>query len=126
MSSAATHHHATPAMTYVLERLEQKCCPQGLHVIVEELQWMGHRCMTYEKLWDAVRAELRATHPRIRRVAEGVYWFAQSDIPLGWSLFRDKRMLPCFYRRYPPAISWEDIDLPENLLPPPPRPGRPA
>ena len=106
-------------MTRVLERLEQKCCPQGLHVIFEELRWMGDRTMTYEQLSDAVHSDLRATHPRIRRVAEGVYWFAELDIPLGWSLFRDRRMLPCFYRRYPPAISWEDLDLPENVLPPP-------
>ena len=113
-------------MTRVLERLEQKCCPQGLHVIVEELQWMGYPSMTYEKLWQAVCAELNNARPRIRRVAEGVYWFAESDIPLGWSLFGDKRMLPCFYRRYPPAISWDDLDQPENLLPPPPKPGHQA
>lgn len=124
MSKPANGKHATPAITLVLERLEQKCCPQGLHVMLEELRWMGERSMTYEKLWDAVRADLRAANPRIRRVAEGVYWFAKLEIPLGWSLFRDRRMLPCFYRRYPPAISWEDLDLPDNLLPPPPRPAR--
>jgi hypothetical protein len=106
-------------MRRVLERLEQKCCPQGLHVMLEELQWMGERSMTYEKLFHAVRTELRATHPRIQRVAEGVYWFAGTDIPPGWSLFGDWRTLPCFYRKYPPAISWDDLDLPENVLPPP-------
>ncbi len=125
MSSAAAHKQAPP-MKRLLERLEQKCCPQGLHVILEELRWMGDRSMTYEQLSDAVLTDLRAPHPRIRRVAEGVYWFAELDIPLGWSLFRDKRMLPCFYRKYPPAISWEDLDLPENVLPPPPQPPRQA
>ncbi len=107
-------------MTRLLERLEQKCCPQGLHVIVEELRWMGDQSMTYEKLWQAVSADLRAAHPRVRRIAEGIYWFAELEVPVGWSLFGDRRMLPCFYRRYPPAISWDDLDLPENLLPPPP------
>ena len=121
MSSAAPHKPGTPTIRLVLDRLEQKCCPQGLHVILEELRWMGDRSITYEELWQAVRTELHAAHPRIRRVAEGVYWFAQTDIPLGWSLFADRRMLPCFYRRYPPAISWDDLDLPENVLPPPPQ-----
>jgi hypothetical protein len=125
MSKAAAYKQASP-MARVLERLEQKCCPQGLHVIFEELRWMGDRSMTYEQLSHAVHTDLRAPHPRIRRVAEGVYWFAELDIPLGWSLFRDRRMLPCFYRRYPPAISWEDLDLPENVLPPPGRPPRQA
>jgi hypothetical protein len=118
MSSAATHKQASP-MTRVLARLEHKCCPQGLHVILEELHWLGDRSLTYEQLSHAVHTDLRASHPRIRRVAEGVYWFAELDIPLGWSLFRDQRMLPCFYRRYPPAISWEDLDRPDNVLPPP-------
>ncbi len=31
----------------------------------------------------AVRAEMGGDHPRIRRVAEGVYWFADAEIPLG-------------------------------------------
>ena len=119
MSSAPPCKRPTPPMRWVLERLEQKRCPQGLHVMLEELQWMGERSLTYEKLWHAVRTELRAAHPRIRRVAEGIYWFADADIPPGWSLFRDRRMLPCFYRRYPPAIPWDELDLPENLLPPP-------
>ena|SRR5690348_10212411 len=121
MSSAPPRKRAKTPMGWVLERLEQKCSPQGLHVVLEELQWMGERSLTYEELWHAVRTELRAAHPRIRRVAEGVYWFADADLPPGWSLFRDRRMLPCFYRRYPPAISWDDLDLPENLLPPPPQ-----
>ena len=111
-----------PLMNCVLERLEHKCSPQGLHTMVEELQWMGLRSITYEKLWRAVRAELRTTRPRIRRVAEGVYWFVDTTIPFGWSLYRDRRMLPCFYRTYPPAISWDDLDRPENILPPPARP----
>ena len=87
--------------------------------MAEELRWLGERSMTYEKLSQAVHAELREIHPRIRRVAEGVYWFAEGATPQGWSLYGDKRMLPCFYRRYPPEISWEEIDLPENMLPPP-------
>jgi hypothetical protein len=120
MSSAAAHKRVSP-MSGVLERLEHKCCPQGLHVILEELRWLGDRSLTYEQLSHAVKTDLRGPRPRIRRVAEGVYWFAQLDIPLGWSLFGDRRMLPCFYRRYPPAISWEELDLPENVLPPPAR-----
>jgi hypothetical protein len=102
-----------------LERFEHKRCPQGLHVIAEELQWMGERSITYEKVLEAIRTELKNARPRVRRVAEGVYWFADAEIPLGWSLYRDRRMLPCFYRRYPPEISWEDVDLPDNVLPPP-------
>jgi hypothetical protein len=90
--------------------------------MVEELQWMGDHSITYEKLLQAVRAELNDPHPRIRRVAEGVYWFKDAEIPLGWSLYGDRRMLPCFYRRYPPQISWDELDLPENLLPPPSKP----
>ena len=69
MSSASPHGHGTPAIRRVLERLEQKCCPQGLHVILEELQWMGDRSTTYEELRRAVRTELHAARPRIRRVA---------------------------------------------------------
>jgi len=109
----------TAVIAKVLERLESKCCPQGLHVMVEELQWMGDRSISYEKVLKAVHAEVGQRHPRIRRVAEGVYWFADTEIPAGWSLYGDRRMLPCFYRRYPPQISWDDLDLPENLLPPP-------
>jgi hypothetical protein len=119
MSSHSARRNGTAIMRRVLERLERKCCPQGLHVMVEELQWMGERSITYEKLLHAVRAELQDYHPRIRRVAEGVYWFSDAQIPLGWSIYGDRRMLPCFYRKYPPEISWDDLDLPENLLPPP-------
>jgi hypothetical protein len=121
VSSHASGRDAAAIMASILKRLEEKCCPQGLHVMVEELQWMGDRLLTYEKVLKAVRAELKRARPRIRRVAEGVYWFADAEIPLGWSLYRDRRMLPCFYRRYPPEISWEDLDLPENLLPQPPK-----
>jgi hypothetical protein len=119
MNSGSLHKPGTPAIKRIIERLEQKGCPQGLHVIAEELQWMGQRSTTYEELWHAVRTELRGDHPRIQRVAEGVYWLSATEIPLGWSLFGDRRMLPCFYRQYPPTISWEDLDLPENILPPP-------
>jgi hypothetical protein len=90
MSSHSARCHATAIMTRILERLEGKSCPQGLHVMVEELQWMGERSLTYEQVLKAVRAELKDARPRIRRVAEGVYWFADADIPLGWSLYRDR------------------------------------
>ncbi len=89
--------------------------------MVEELQWMGFRSITYNQLLRAVHAELRTAHPRIRRIAQGVYWFADMNIPCGWSLYGDRRMLPCFYRTYPPAISWDDLDRPENILPSPRR-----
>ena len=110
-----------PVMDWILERIERKCCPQGLNVISEELRWMGQDSMTYEKLMQAVRLELRKPYPRIQSVAEGIYWFANKRIPTGWSLYGDKRMLPCFYREYPPAISWDKLDRPENILP---RPGK--
>lgn len=87
--------------------------------MLEELQWMGAGALTCDQLRAAVRAEMRRPRPRIQRVAENVYWFMDRDIPLGWSLYRDRRMLPCFYRVYPPAISWDDLDRPENILPPP-------
>jgi len=119
MNSAPPLKHGTSSIQLIIARLEHKGCPQGLHVVLEELRWMGKRSITYEKLWHAVRKELGAARPRIRRVAEGVYWFSEAQVPLGWSLFGDRRMLPCFYRRYPPAISWDDLDLPENILPPP-------
>jgi len=106
-------------MGWVLERLERKSCPQGLHVMLEELHWMGVGSLTYDKLRSAVQAELRKDRPRIERVAQNVYWFADRNVPLGWSMFRDRRMLPCFYRTYPPAISWDDLDRPENILPRP-------
>lgn len=116
---AIARKRTVPMMDWILERLEHKCSPQGLNVMVEELQWMGLRSITYDKLWRAVRAELRTAHPRIRRVAEGVYWYVDTNLPLGWSLYRDRRMLPCFYRTYPPAISWDDLDRLENIMPPP-------
>jgi|SRR5690348_16757862 len=119
MTSAKLPRPGTSSIKLIIERLEQKGCPQGLHVILEELRWMGQRSITYERLRHAVRKELRAAGPRIRCVAEGVYWFSEADLPLGWSLFGDRRMLPCFYRQYPPAISWDDLDMPENILPPP-------
>jgi hypothetical protein len=103
----------------ILERLQSKGCPQGLNVMAEELQWMGRGSITHERLRLAVRAELRLPHPRIRRVVEGVYWFTDHNVPAGWSLFLDRRTLPCFYRLYPPAISWDDIDKAENILPQP-------
>ena len=106
----------------ILERLRFKGCPQGLNVMAEELRWMGSSSMTTKRLRRAVRAELRMPRPRICRVAEGVYWFADQNIPVGWSLFLDRRMLPCFYRLYPPAIPWDDIDIAENILPSPPQP----
>jgi hypothetical protein len=111
-------------MQWILERLEHKCAPQGLNVMVEELHWMGVGSATYKKLWRAVRTELRSKHPRIRPVAEAVYWFADRNLPQGWSLFRERSMLPCFYRLYPPAISWEELDQPGNILPRPARPRR--
>ena len=119
MSGLSAQRRGSAILARVLERFEHKRCPQGLHVIAEELQWMGERSITYEKVLEAIRAELKNARPRVRRVAEGVYWFADAEIPLGWSLYRDRRMLPCFYRKYPPEISWEDVDLPDNLLPPP-------
>jgi hypothetical protein len=106
-------------MTFILERLEHKGCPQGLNVMLEELLWMGARALTLKNLLNAVQIELRKPSPRIRMVSEGVYWFAERNIPIGWSVFGDRRMLPCFYRVYPPAISWDDLDRPENILPPP-------
>ncbi len=104
---------------WILERIERKCCPQGLNVIAEELQWLGKPEITHEKLVLAVAAELRKPHPRIEAVAEGIYWYKDKSVPAGWSMFNDKRMLPCFYREYPPEISWEEFDRPENILPPP-------
>ena len=104
---------------WILERIERKCCPQGLNVILEELQWMGQENITHDKLSHAVSLELRKPHPRIETVAEGIYWFANKSVPAGWSMFNDRRMLPCFYREYPPEIAWEDLDRPENILPPP-------
>jgi hypothetical protein len=94
-----------------------------LNVIAEELRWLGQAAITHEKLLQAVSAELKKPRPRIEAVAEGVYWIAGKTTPPGWSLFGDLRMLPCFYREYPPDISWEEIDNPENILPPPSKKG---
>jgi hypothetical protein len=92
-----------------------------LKVIEQELHWLGQESITHERLLHAVAFELRKRQPRIESVAEGVYWFASKRTPIGWTLFGDKRMLPCFYREYPPDISWEELDEPENILPPPQR-----
>lgn len=107
----------TPVINWILERIDYKGCPQGLHVMAEELEWMEVASVNYDRLKRAADVELRKANPRIKRVAEGVYWFAERQVPVGWSLYRDQRMLPCFYRKYPPAISWEDIDKPANILP---------
>lgn len=108
-----------PVMDWILERLERKTSPQGLNVIAEELHWLGQTSITHEKLLQAVTLEMKKPHSRIEAVAEGVYWFAGKCTPPGWSLFRDRRMLPCFYREYPPDITWDEIDRPENILPSP-------
>jgi len=110
---------SAPVIEWILERIERKSSPQGLNVIAEELRWLGQASITHERLVQAVAVELRKPHPRIEAVAEGVYWIAGKCTPPGWSLFRDMRMLPCFYREYPPDISWEEIDRPENILPSP-------
>ena len=110
-----------PIMDWILERLERKNSPQGLNVIAEELQWLGQESITHGKLVQAVALEMKRPRPRIEAVAEGVYWVAGKCTPPGWSLFGDRRMLPCFYREYPPDISWEQIDRPENILPSPRR-----
>jgi len=107
----------TPLINWILERIDYKGCPQGLHVMAEELEWMEVASVNYDRLKRAAEVELRRANPRIKRVAEGIYWFAERQVPAGWSLYRDQRMLPCFYREYPPAISWEDIDKPGNILP---------
>jgi hypothetical protein len=106
-------------MDWILERIERKSSPQGLNVIAEELRWLGQEAITHEKLVQAVANELKKPHPRIEAVAEGVYWVAGKSTPTGWSLFGDLRMLPCFYREYPPDITWEEIDRPDNILPSP-------
>jgi hypothetical protein len=106
----------------VIERLERKASPQGLNVLAEEFQWMGDSLITYEKLCKAVRAELHKPHSRLIVVSVGIVWLREKSVPAGWSLFC-KGMLPCFYREYPPQISWEELDLPENRLPRPRRLG---
>lgn len=112
-------HSGAAVMEWILERLERKNSPQGLNVIAEELRWLGQAAITHERLVNAVASELRKPRPRIEAVAEGVYWIAGKCTPPGWSLFKDHRMLPCFYREYPPDISWEEIDSPWNILPSP-------
>lgn len=121
MNDHSSVKNGAPVMEWILERIERKCCPQGLNIIAEELHWMGQESMTYDKLRQAVGVELRKSHPRIQSVSEGVYWFADKNIPVGWSLYGDRRMLPCFYREYPPIISWDELDQPDNILP---RPGK--
>jgi hypothetical protein len=108
-----------PVINWILERIEYKGCPQGLHVMAEELQWMEVGSISYDRLRRAADVELRRANSRIKRVTDDIYWLADRKVPLGWSLYRDQRMLPCFYRVYPPAISWEDIDKAENILPHP-------
>ena len=117
LSSFSTLAADAPVIDWILERIERKCCPQGLNVISEELRWMGQNSMTYEKLSHAVRLELRKSYPRIQMVGEGIYWFADKNVPAGWSIYGDRRMLPCFYREYPPIITWDELDKPENILP---------
>jgi|SRR5579872_4876070 len=107
----------TPVINWILERIDYKGCPQGLHVMADELEWMEVASVNYDRLKRAADIELRRANPRIMRVAEDIYWFAERQVPVGWSLYQDQRMLPCFYRKYPPAISWEDIDKPGNILP---------
>ena len=112
-------HSGASIIEWVVERIERKNSPQGLKVIAEELHWLGQTSLTYERLVQAVALEMKKPRPRIEAVAEGVYWFAGKCTPLGWSLFGDRRMLPCFYREYPPDITWDEIDRPENILPSP-------
>jgi hypothetical protein len=81
-------------INWILERIDYKGCPQGLHVIAEELEWMEVASINYDRLKCAADVERRA-NPRIKRVAEGIYWFAERQVPVGWSLYRDQRMLPC-------------------------------
>lgn len=121
MQEYSSLHTGAAIMDWILERLERKNSPQGLNVIAEELQWLGQTTITHERLVAAVTSELRRPRPRIEAVAEEVYWIAGQCTPSGWSLFRDRRMLPCFYREYPPDISWEEIDSPANILPSPSR-----
>jgi len=108
-----------PVIEWVLERLSSKGCPQGLNVMAEELRWLGLQSVTYVKLLNAVNAEMGKPQSRIARLSEGVYWFSDKSTPSGWSRELDLRMLPCFYRRYPPDISWNELDNAENILPTP-------
>jgi hypothetical protein len=110
--------HTAPVLEMIIERLERKACPQGLNVMAEELQWIGHSSATYDKIVRAVKAELTQSHPRILAVSEGIYWLADRTVPAGWSLY-GKAMLPCFYCEYPPQISWDELELPANIMPHP-------
>jgi hypothetical protein len=101
----------------VVERIERKCCPQGLNVVAEELRWMGMTSITSEQLRSAVRHDKTSPHPKLKSVAQDIYWLSDRNLPVGWSLYLDLRMLPCFYRLYPPQISWDDLDNPGNILP---------
>jgi hypothetical protein len=125
MSSLPAHPRTVPVLSRIFERLEAKSCPQGLNVMAEEFKWLGDTELTHEKLEHAVRTEMNKARPRLKLIVEGVYWFSDRNIPIGWSLFGDRRMLPCFYREYPPRVSWDDLDRPENILPAPPKLDRP-
>jgi hypothetical protein len=108
-----------PVIEWVLERLSSKCCPQGLNVMAEELRWLGLGSMTYLKLLNAVNTEIGKPQSRIAQLSGEVYWFSGKSTPADWSLKLDRRMLPCFYRRYPPDIPWDELENPENILPSP-------
>jgi hypothetical protein len=112
-----TTYNRNALMALILGRIEHKGSPQGLNVMAEELRWMGIRSITCEQLRSVAHSDLRSPHPQLRLVAEDVFWFAERNLPLGWSLYGDVRMLPCFYRVYPPRISWDELDRPENILP---------
>jgi hypothetical protein len=119
MTSLSPQARSVSVLSKIFERLEAKSCPQGLNVMAEEFHWLGDTELTHERLTQAVKAEMGKPRPRLRVVVEGVYWFADRNIPIGWSIFGDRRMLPCFYREYPPHVSWDDLDRPENILPAP-------
>ena len=62
----------TPMINWILERIEYKGCPQGLHVMADELDWMEVASVNYDRLKRAADVELRRANPRIKRVAEGI------------------------------------------------------
>ena len=62
----------TPVINWILERIDYKRCPQGLHVMAEELEWMEVASVNYDRLKRAADIELRQANPRIKRVAEGI------------------------------------------------------
>ena len=39
----------TPVINWILERIDYKGCPQGLHVIAEELEWMKVVSVSYDR-----------------------------------------------------------------------------